>query len=238
MSQEHNGKVLEFKRPEDSIPEELITEPEVRLVGTLLTKPLKAYSHFATLVTLLFITLVTQIYWLDFNGWADQMPAVKRLIFENSEYWRLFTSVLIHADIGHLLSNMYMLGIFSYFIYGHFGFKAFPLYTFLGAALVNLISINTYPPDVRLLGASGWVYLLGGFWLSIYLMIQKQYSFSKRLLRVTGMSLMVFFPTSFEQTTSYRTHFIGFVIGVAIGFFYFYANRKKIKKSEQTQLIY
>lgn len=222
---------------QEEIPAELLVEPEKRLVGTQLTAPLKASTKIATAITLLFIVLVSQFYWIDPWNWADLMPAVNRNIFVGGEYWRLFTSVLIHADLGHLLSNLYMLGIFSYFIYGHFGIKAYPFYTFLGAALVNLIAISTYPPEVRLLGASGWVYLLGGFWLSIYLMIQRQYSFPKRMLRVFGMSLMVFFPTSFEPTTSYRTHFIGFVVGVAIGFYYYFTNKKKIREAEKYRIV-
>ncbi len=91
---------------------------------------------------------------------------------------------------------------------------------------------------MRLLGASGWVYLLGGFWLTLYLLIQRQYRFSRRLMRVFGIALMVFFPTSFEPTTSYRTHFIGFIVGVAMGLYFFYSNKKKILAYEEYKIVY
>jgi rhomboid protease GluP len=217
--------------PED-IPLELLPHPETRLVQTHITLRPKSTSALVSLFMILFITLITQIYWRNSFHLADQLPAVNRLIFDNGEVWRLFSAILIHGDMGHLLANMYMLGILSYFVYGYFGWGLYPVTTFFGAALVNLISISTYPPDVRLLGASGWVYLLGGLWLTLYLLIQRQYRFSRRLLRVCGIALMIFFPTTFEPTTSYRTHFIGFIIGILIALIYFYFQRRQIRQSE------
>jgi membrane associated rhomboid family serine protease len=51
------------------------------------------------------------------------------------------------------------------------------------------------------------------------------------------MALMVFFPTTFETTTSYRTHFIGFVVGIAMALIYFYLQRKKIRDHEAFRLV-
>lgn len=221
---------------DESLPEELIEMPEKRLVNTLITKPPRKSSLPVTAFFVLFVVLVTQLYWIDFAGLAEFLPAVNRKIFEGGEVWRLLTAVLIHGDLGHLLSNLYMLSILSFFVYGYFGSFAYPVFTFLGAGLVNLISVYTYPPDVRLLGASGLVYLLGGFWLVLYLFIQRQHKLMSRLLRITGMSLMVFFPTSFEATTSYRTHFIGFVVGLLMGAIYFYFNKDKIREAEEYKI--
>lgn len=186
---------------------------------------------------ILLITFFSQIYWMNFANLASSLPAINQNILQDGEVWRLFTSVLIHGDLAHLASNMYMLGILSYFVYGYFGARLYPLWTFLGAGFVNLVSIATYPVHVRLLGASGWVYLLGGFWLTMYLFIQRQYPWSRRLIRVLGMALMVFFPTSFEATTSYRTHFIGFMVGIVIGLIYFTFNKKNIRSYEEYRLV-
>ena len=203
-----------------------------RLVGTLITRKPKATSFSVSAGMILLVVAVTQFYWLDPIGWSDLMPAVQNNVYLEGEWWRLFTAVLIHSDFGHLLSNLYMLGIFSFFIYGYFGFWLYPVVTFLGAAFVNVIAILTYPPDVRLLGASGLVYLLGGFWLSLYFLIQRQYSIPSRSLRVLGLSIMIFFPTTFVPTTSYRTHAIGFAVGVLIALIYFLLNKSKIRSFE------
>lgn len=223
---------------EEDIPEELNSEPEERLTSTLINEKPRRDSLWVSFVILLFITLMTQLYWYNIGGLADLLPSVKNKIFIDGQWWRIFTSTLIHSNLGHLLSNLYMLGIFSFFVYGHFGAKIHPLFTFLGAGIVNLIAISTYSGDTRLLGASGLVYLLGGFWLTLYLFIQRQFPFMNRFLRVCGIALMVFFPTSFESTTSYRTHFIGFVVGISMALLYFVFNFKKIRKHEKYQIFY
>lgn len=219
----------------DTIPEELITPPERRLTKTLITRKPHASSLGVTLFFLLTVIFTSQFYWIDPLQWAEFMPAVQSKVFVDGQWWRVFTAILIHGDLGHLASNLYMLGIFSFFVYGYFGFYVYPIYTFLGAGFVNLIAISTYAPNVRLLGASGLVYLLGGFWLTLYLFIQRQHKVSSRIMRVMGMALMVFFPTSFEATTSYRTHFIGFAVGAIMALFYFIKNKKKIREKETYQ---
>jgi rhomboid protease GluP len=214
------------------IPEELISPPERRLTGTMITRKIYKNSAPLTALFLLIVVLFSQFYWLNSFNLSTYLPAVHEEIIGHNQWWRVFTSTLIHADGGHLLSNLYMLGILSFFCYGYFGFLVYPVYTFLGAGFVNYIAILTYPPYVHLLGASGLVYLLGGFWLTLYLFIQRQYSISKRLVRVLGIALMIFFPTSFEQTTSYRTHFIGFLVGISMSVFYFLLNKQKIRSHE------
>ena len=222
---------------DEDLPEELRTPPEERLVQTLISRKPPQGSLFMTALFLLFVIFITQLYWMDFLGWADKLPAINKNVLVEGEWWRIFTATLIHSNMGHLLSNLYMLGIFSYFIYAYFGWTIYPILSFFMAGLVNLICIYTYPPEVRLLGASGLVYLLGGFWLTLYFFIQRHQSWVQRLLRVLGMALMVFFPTTFEATTSYRAHFIGFVAGMVLGLIYFLDNYKKIQKKEVYRTI-
>lgn len=211
--------------------EELNLKREERLVSTLITQKPPRTALPVALMTLAIMGVVSLFYWSDSMGWSDQLPAVKRNIL-GGEWWRLITAIFIHADLGHFLSNMYMLGIFCFFIYAYFGFKLYPLWSLVAAALTNLFAILTYEPDVRLLGASGLVYVLGGTWLTLYFLIQRQYHLGGRLLRVVGIGALIFFPTSFVPTTSYRTHFIGFVFGVAMGAIFFYKNKAWIRSKE------
>lgn len=219
------------------IPDELLTQPEIRMTGTLLTQKPHRLSFQFTACFVLFIIAFTQLYWINFLDLATLLPAVKSKIFSEHQWWRVFTAMFIHADLGHLVSNLYMLSIFLYFIFGYFGLKSSLLLSLAGGAVVNLISITTYAPNIRLLGASGLVYLLGGFWLTIYFLIQRQHGILSRVLRVIGISLMVFVPSTLEPTTSYRTHFIGFVIGLIAGLFFHYLNRTEIRKHEKYALI-
>jgi rhomboid protease GluP len=210
---------------------------ESRLVGTLITREPHKWSGVVTTLVILLMSLLSQLYWQDWGDLASELPAVGQKIFAEGEWWRAVTALFIHGDMGHFLNNMYMLGVFGYFCFGYFGFQIFPLFTFLGAVFANVIAIATYPPDVQLLGASGWVYLLGGLWLTLYFLIQRQYSYFNRTLRVVGVALMMFFPTSFVVTTSYRTHAIGFFVGVAIALVYFGMQRSYIRSWEQWRYI-
>jgi rhomboid protease GluP len=195
-------------------------------------------AFVVTVATLFVMVLFSQFYWHDPFGWSHFLPAANNQIFNHGQVWRIFTAVFIHSDFGHLASNMFMLCIFCFFITSYFGLSVYPLLAFIFAGVVNLVAIASYEADVRLLGASGLVYLLGGFWLTMYFLIQRQYRILNRSLRVLGVGLVVFFPTSFVPTTSYRTHAIGIGFGILMALIYFYKNKALIRSHEVYKMQY
>lgn len=201
---------------------------EKRLIKTMLSQRPSADAKWAAALATLIMTVATLLFWRFDLAWTAEFDSV----FKNLQLWRLATSVLIHADIGHLLSNLLMFWIFSYFIFGYFGFAVFPVITFGLAVAVNAVVVLTYAPGVELLGASGWVYILGGFWLAEYFLIQRQYSVANRLMRVTGIALVIFVPSTLVATTSYRAHAIGFATGVLAAVAYFLKHKKNIRDQE------
>ncbi|MDC0980160.1 rhomboid family intramembrane serine protease [Bdellovibrionales bacterium] len=205
---------------------------ERKLVATKISGKPNRKGLIASLFSLAIIVSVTQLYWSNFLGWSEFMPAVRERVFVQGEWWRVFTAIFIHADLGHLLSNIYMLGLFSYFVCSYFGYFIYPVLSFLVSGIVNVIAIYSYPSEVRLLGASGLVYVLGGLWLTLYFLIQRQHKVFNRLLRVTGIALMIFFPSTFSPSTSYRTHAIGFIFGILIGVVYFIKSKRQIRALE------
>lgn len=120
-----------------------------------------------------------------------------------------------------------MLGILGYFVGGYFGFIVFPFITTILAAAVNAISLLTYEPNVVLLGASGLVYLLAGLWFTMFVLVESHRPISARLIRAIGVALVILFPTTFEPEVSYRTHAIGFVVGIlfAVPYNFIYGRR-------------
>jgi membrane associated rhomboid family serine protease len=99
-------------------------------------------------------------------------------------------------------------------------------------ALTSALTLQTYPSDVDLIGASGMVYLMVGFWLIQYVFIERRLTLSIRLLRAFGFVLAALMPTSFEKNVSYRTHAIGFLVGCAFGLVYYVANFKRFRRAE------
>lgn len=186
--------------------------------------------------TLLLCGVVSYLTWQE-GASRDQWTATGAEVFQQREIWRLFTTTFAHGDLEHLLSNSYMLGILVYFVHGHFGVRVFPVASLLAAALINALALITYSPQIRLVGASGLVYFLAGFWLTMFIAIERQRRFPARLLRAVGVGLVILFPTTFEPRTSYRTHLIGVIIGILFAWVYFVLNQKEIQSAEVHELV-
>ena len=161
------------------------------------------------------------------------MPASKYLVFEKGDYYRALTTNLIHSDLKHLLSNSYMLFFLGLLIYNSFGFFLFPFLTLAFSIVVTLLSLSTYPEKTILLGASGWVYLLGGCWATLYVILDTRVSVSVRIFKSIAVSLIIFWPQTLVQEVSYRTHAIGYIIGLLTGVIYFLIKRKYLRSFEE-----
>jgi membrane associated rhomboid family serine protease len=84
---------------------------------------------------------------------------------------------------------------------------------FVVGALSNLWTIWLYAPETRLVGASGMLYGMVAMWLVLYVKFAKDYDVPMRIFRAIGVSLVLLFPTTFDDNTSYTAHATGFVVG-------------------------
>jgi rhomboid protease GluP len=173
------------------------------------------------------------VYWTDSFGLAVLLPASREAVFERSEYWRLVTSLFTHADAEHLLSNGIVFGLLAFLLFGYYGPMVYPVAVLGLAAIVTGASILTYPPSTILVGASGAVYLMTAFWLVLYLLIERGTRLGKRLVRAVGFALIALLPASYEATVSYRTHAIGFGVGLVSGLVYFVRRRDALRAAER-----
>ena len=80
------------------------------------------------------------------------------------------------------------------------------------------------------------VYWMAGFWLSMYLFVERSVNPGKRVLRAVCLALLVLFPSTFEANVSYRTHAIGLGLGVVSALIYFQGNRNFIRSAEVVEL--
>jgi rhomboid protease GluP len=75
------------------------------------------------LVSVVFISIlfiIGHIFWNDYGKIAERLVASGNLVFAKGQWYRDFTSIFIHADLGHLLSNSYMLFFLIYLNYAYF----------------------------------------------------------------------------------------------------------------------
>ena len=236
----------DFTQPEGSDggepgPEPLRAAPEPlpggsgepHVVSTILSSKPGKDAAFAVGWTLGILLLVSALYWWGPPGFAAALPASGETVFERGEAWRLVTALAAHADPIHLLSNAVFLTWLIYLSYGAFGASLYPWSAVPLSAVALAVTLEGYPPNIRVVGASGMLYLLAGAWLTLYVLVERRLTVPKRLVRVIGFFLVVLVPTSIRPEVSYRAHFIGLFFGICLGLAYFLARRDAIRQGER-----
>jgi len=141
--------------------------------------------------------------------------------------WTIITSIFLHADLVHLLSNILVLLFFGIAVEDELG-KGKMLWIFLlGAFAGDVLSVFFYPPDVVSIGASAGIFGLIGVGMLI-----KPFDFTLPNpipLGLLGIAYAIFniigFFSGEPGNISYIAHFGGLVVGLIFGFHY-----KGIKK--------
>jgi len=194
-------------------PEDFLPAPPKKK-GYLQEKPNLASLNPALVIFLCF-TFLSLMYWNDPQHkqfWASQDS-----VFVQKEYWRVLTSLFVHADLMHLLNNSLLFIIFGTLLFFYFGTLVFPLASFVVGVCTTLTSIHYHNPKIHLLGASGMIYGMVAMWIVFYVKYDILYSIPLRILRVVGFSLVILFPTSFQIEVDYIAHAIGFAYGLIAG---------------------
>lgn len=200
---------------DDSYPEaeDFIPSPPKPL-SPLSRVPAPASFRPALLCFVLFF-VASGIYWNtpSRGGWASGED-----VFQRGETWRLLTALFTHSDMGHLLSNTPLFLIFGWYLFEFFGAAAFPLGALLIGVLSNAVTVYLYNPSTHLVGASGMLYGMIALWLVLYVHFESVYTVPMRIFRAITVSLVLLFPTTFQENTSYLAHASGFGIGLIVGF--------------------
>lgn len=198
------------------------------ITETWLTRKPAASAWFIAVWSTFILFLGSVLFWTDTGGASSWMPASHNDIFLHKHYWKLWTTLFAHGDFGHLISNSLLFVILGFFLSGYFGVFVFPFVALVMGGLINLIVLSQYRGEVHLIGMSGVVYLMGGMWLVLYLLLDRQRSWTQRILRSVGVALAVFMPSSaFDPQISYGAHLVGFVLGVGVGGIYYSYRRNE-----------
>ncbi|HJU51412.1 MAG TPA: rhomboid family intramembrane serine protease [Acidimicrobiia bacterium] len=133
------------------------------------------------------------------------------------EWWRLFTPILLHASIAHILFNMYALFQLGPAVEARYGRAPF-LALYLGAAGVGgAFAFHFGGPEDVLVGASGAVFGLFGLWLhAAYKM--RDTAFGRNLLSSLWISLLLNIALPFLiPGISWQGHLGGLLAGILTG---------------------
>ena len=198
---------------------------QLQLTKTLLSKKLSPQSKLVGLFSYLVLLLV---FILD----NQNLSANGYLVFEKGEYWKAFTTTLMHGDFVHLGHNTLFFLAFSILLNSYFGFWIFPLLSFLVGGVINLIVLKIYEPQIYLVGISGVIYFMAAFWMTMFVLLERHMSLYRRMMIAIGVSLILFFPEAFIKNVSYLAHGLGFGMGIVLGMTFFYFKRSYLRSQE------
>lgn len=210
-------------------------EFEIRVKSTFLSQRPRKESPLIALISIMSILFISLLCWKD-PQLFNLLAAIPDRVVEHHEYWRLITAIGVHADLRHFFSNMLFLIFFSYLLYGYLGSWVYPILVAICGGLTNYFSLLTYTEPIRLVGASGIIYVMASFWLILYVLVQRTRSLPKRVMHVIGIGVLVLVPTNLSPAVSYRTHAIGFVIGAICAAGYFQIKKTQIRSMESIEI--
>ncbi len=144
------------------------------------------------------------------------------------EPWRFMTAIFAHANMGHLLTNLFALGLFGLVLKGRIGSQRV-----LWLFLISGILINVFSPYQRSLGASGAIFAILGALVVLRPFMMVWVSGIPMPMIIAGIVWLaqdifgLFIPTNVGNIA----HIAGLFFGIGTGFFWRkeFADRPKPK---------
>ncbi len=204
-------------------------QDEPRIIANWYTHKISTLSF---IISGLLVILVMGLTLLDWNSSTFHLSASRESVFTNKEYWRLWSALFTHADLGHLFGNLMYFIPFALLLTGYFNLYLFPLFGFLIGGAINALTLSTMPLQTELLGISGLVNWMGSLWLTLFFLIDRRSSLRKRFAVVLFSSLVLFAPQAYEENISYISHLIGYSSGILTGLVFYALHRNDFLAAE------
>jgi rhomboid protease GluP len=168
--------------------------------------------------------------------YGADLAASGAAVFGRHEWWRAWSALFAHADLGHLLSNVLLFAPFSWFLAGYTPRWFYPGLAFLAGGAANLAVLLTMDPGTELLGASGVVFWMGAAWLTLYLLVEKRDRLRVRAGKAILAASAVFLPDTVRAEVSYASHYLGFASGVACALLLYRLERARYRAAERREV--
>jgi len=187
---------------------------------TIIRKPFR-YEFWNAALILIGINLVMYLLTYLYPVLYDYLSLNPGNVVQYNMYWQIVTYQFIHANIGHLLSNMIGLFFFGTTVERRTGSKEFLLLYLLAGVLCGLFSFLLYIAtgtwNVSLMGASGAIFAIllayavlfpGSI---IYLWAIIPIPAPLLILAYAGLEVFNMFA-GINQGVAHSTHLIGFAV--------------------------
>ncbi len=158
------------------------------------------------------------LFRLGDRSWVDR-GVLEIGVFERGEWWRVFTALTLHADLGHLLANLAFGVLFAWPASQFLGVGVAWLAIVLGAGAAYALDMLIHPPSHTVLGASTAVFVALGLTSAFSWrrgVTRRATSFQRAAPLVAGVALLAFTGAGGERT-DLLAHILGFAVGVVTG---------------------
>jgi len=174
-----------------------------------------------TINIVLFFTLNNPLY-IDY--FYNLVLINSNVIYQN-EIWRLLTSMFMHGDLSHLISNMFGLLIFGTYIEQSIS-KVKYLFIYVISGLIgNLFTLVLYPSNVISYGASGALFgIIGVVVVIIY------FEGDRFFLILATLYLLYFIASSFGPGINLWAHLFGLASGSIFALVNHFLEKKKLQE--------
>jgi membrane associated rhomboid family serine protease len=170
---------------------------------------------------MVFIAMSVSFYLLtSFGAFGQQI--IDALAQDNQavaagEWWRIFTVVLLHGSITHLLFNMWALWVLGPQVERGVGTWPFVSLYLAAAAVGGMFAYYFGGPNDFGVGASGAIFGLFGIWLS-WALHRRSTTYGRAVLNQLGFLLLINAAMPFIfPGISWQAHLGGLIAGLVIG---------------------
>ncbi len=142
---------------------------------------------------------------------------IPQRVAEDQEYWRLLTSMFLHAGLFHLFFNMWALWIVGAFLERIMGTTRFVLLYFISGLAGSVLVLVAGPENVATVGASGAIFgVFGATFLWAYLSRGRD-MMADQMVRSMGIILVLNLVITLVGSAyiSWQAHVGGLIGGVA-----------------------
>ena len=149
---------------------------------------------------------------INLISWGSLIPY---FVFENSEWYRLITSMVLHGSIFHLIMNMYVLFYLGAFMEKILGKIKFLTLYLISGLISSLTVVFIGSPNVVTVGASGSIFGIMGA-LFIMTFMKNNFLNIQTIKSIRYLTFINIFFTLLIPSISVEGHLGGLVSGLII----------------------
>lgn len=150
--------------------------------------------------------------WLDAGGLSG-------VAVREGEWWRVFTALTLHGDLGHLVANLFFGSFFGLFAGQYLGSGVAWAMILLAAGVGNALDLMLLPPTHRAIGASTAVFAALGLLAALMWRAEarRTSTWARRFAPLIGAAVLLAYIGTGDAQTDAVAHLTGFVAGIFAG---------------------